>query len=101
MDDDEALTILSALAQPTRLKVLTLLARIGVAGMASSDIADAIGIPRHLMSAHLAVLHKAGVVTTKKTGRAVVYFVRPTPVANLGRHLQAMMATIRDVSSPE
>jgi len=58
--------------------------------MASGDIADSVGIPRHLMSSHLAVLSRAGVVTARKTGRAVVYSIDRNRVSQLGRYISAL-----------
>lgn len=90
MRETEALTILSALAQSTRLKVVTLLGRLGDAGMASSDIADEVGVPRHLMSAHLAILGRAGVVKTHKAGRTVTYSVCRNVVQELSSYLTVL-----------
>jgi predicted transcriptional regulator len=90
MHETEALTIMSALAQATRLKVLLLLSETEEAGMASSDIADAIGVPRHLMSAHLAVLSRAGVVTTRKNGRTVSYSVRRAAMRDLIGYIEKL-----------
>ncbi|MBB3877781.1 ArsR/SmtB family transcription factor [Sphingomonas pseudosanguinis] len=90
MHQTEALTTLSALAQATRLKVLVILTGLADPGMASSDIADAVGVPRHLMSAHLAVLSKAGLVDTLKTGRTVTYTVRRNVLRELADYLAGM-----------
>jgi ArsR family transcriptional regulator len=98
MQETEALTIMSALAQSTRLKVLVLLSGPGSAGMASSDIADAVGVPRHLMSAHLAVLSRAGVVETQKAGRTVSYSVRRSAIRKLNAYLEALAETSTDPS---
>lgn len=98
MQETEALTIMSALAQSTRLKVLVLLAAAGDAGMASSEIADSVGVPRHLMSAHLAVLSRARVVNTHKAGRTVTYSVCTDAVRRLNGYLGDLVET-RDSSS--
>lgn len=93
MDEAEALKVMSALAQSTRMRVFVLLANAGDAGMGSSDIADAVGVPRNLMSSHLAVLNKAGVIASKKTGRTVTYTAVGQIVVALGDHL-------RDLGTP-
>jgi ArsR family transcriptional regulator len=100
MIETEALSMLSALAQPTRLGVITLLARVGDHGMASSEIADAIGVPRHLMSAHLAVLSKGGVVTARKAGRNVTYSVRTEAIVRLTDHLKDLVGTHASADPP-
>lgn len=90
MHETDALPILSAMAQTTRLRVIVLLAHTGSSGMASGDIADAVGIPRHLMSSHLAVLSRAKVVVARKTGRAVVYSIDRNRISQVGRYIAAL-----------
>lgn len=90
MDISDALQTLSALAQATRLKVVVLLSENGRGGMASGDIADALDIPRHLMSAHLTVLSKAGVIASVKNGRSVVYSLDDVGILHLSRYLQGL-----------
>lgn len=87
MEEAEALTVMSALAQSTRMRVFVLLLDAGPAGMGSSDIADAVGVPRNLMSSHLAVLSKAGAIVSTKNGRSVTYTAVADVVVALGDHL--------------
>ena len=90
MKDAQAQRVLSALAQPTRFKTVAIVAGKGSAGMASSEIADAVGVPRNLMSSHLAVLSKAGVLGSKRNGRVVTYFVDQATLIRLAKHLDAL-----------
>jgi ArsR family transcriptional regulator len=90
VDISDALQTLSALAQATRLKVVVLLSENGRSGMASGDIADALDIPRHLMSAHLTVLSKAGVIASVKNGRSVVYSLDDVGILDLSLYLQRL-----------
>lgn len=92
MNDAEALTVMSALAQPTRMKVFVMLVEAGEAGMGSSDIADAVGVPRNLMSSHLAVLSKAGAIAFTKNGRSVTYTAVGRVAIALGDHLREIGA---------
>ncbi|MHB1220276.1 MAG: ArsR/SmtB family transcription factor [Alphaproteobacteria bacterium] len=71
----QAIDALSALAQRSRLEVFRLLVHRGPAGMPAGEIADAVGIPANTMSAHLAILTRAGLVTPRRSGRSVVYTV--------------------------
>lgn len=96
MLNDEALRIMSALAQSTRFRIVDLLARTGEIGMASGEIADQVGVPRNLMSSHLAVLAKAGLVVSKKAGRAVVYVLRTSAILAVCRHLSTMVTIPND-----
>lgn len=65
--------------------------------MTSSDIADAVGVPRNLMSSHLAVLSKARAIASTKNGRSVTYKALGSGVVALGEHLRDIGA--RAVSS--
>ena len=91
MDEPEALKVMSALAQSTRLKVFVLLAETGDVGMGSGDIADALGVPRNLMSSHLAVLSKAGVIASTKEGRSVTYTAVGSVAIALAEHLRSLV----------
>ena len=84
--------VMSALAQATRLRIVVLLAAAGRDGMSSGDIADCIGVPRNLMSSHLALLSRAGVVGSQKTGRSVVYSVLPDRLLDVCAFLNALAA---------
>ena len=97
MQETDALPMLSAIAQTTRLKVVVMLARAGSNGMASGEIADAVGIARHLMSSHLAVLSRAKVVVTRKAGRAVVYSVDRDRLSQLGRYIGVLALTTEGI----
>ncbi len=91
MDETEALTVMSALAHSTRMRVFVMLMQAGEPGMGSSDIADAVGVPRNLMSSHLAVLSKAGAIASKKNGRSVTYTAVARVVIALGDHLRELV----------
>jgi DNA-binding transcriptional ArsR family regulator len=90
MQRDEALKAMSALSQPTRLRVVEILRDAGDEGMASSGMADAVGVPRHLMSAHLSILSKAGLIAGVKSGRSVVYRVRTETLDELAGYILSL-----------
>lgn len=73
MESNQAIDAFSALAQPTRLDVFRLLLSAEPAGLASGDIARRMDVPHNTMSAHLAILQRAGLVTTRRDGRSIVY----------------------------
>jgi len=70
-----AVEALSALAQDSRLKVFRLLVRRGPDGMPAGEIARALKAPANTMSAHLAILSRAGLVSARKQGRSIIYAV--------------------------
>lgn len=68
-----AVTALGALAQEHRLAVFRLLVQAGDAGMAAGAIAAELAIPNSSLSFHLAQLSHAGLVTSERRGRSLIY----------------------------
>lgn len=91
MNETEALMVMSALAQTTRMRVFRMLVESGDTGMGSSGIADAVGVPRNLMSSHLAVLSRAGVIASRKEGRSVTYTAVRSVAIALADHLRDLV----------
>jgi DNA-binding transcriptional ArsR family regulator len=75
MELSHAVEALSALAQDSRLKVFRLLVRRGPDGLPAGEIARALKAPPNTMSAHLAILSRAGLVSARKQGRSIIYAV--------------------------
>lgn len=73
MEKMKAMQVMSALSQPTRLKVYQLLVAQLPGGMAAGEIAEATKTIPSAMSAHLAILSRAGLVKSKKVGRSIFY----------------------------
>jgi ArsR family transcriptional regulator len=73
MESENAILALAALAQPTRLDVFRLLVKHEPEGLAAGDIARAIAVPQNTMSSHLAILSRAGLVSTQRFSRRIVY----------------------------
>ncbi len=83
-----ALEVMSALCQSTRMNVVSLLVKAGADGMAAGALADATGSSHNTMSAHLAILFRAGLVESEKQGRSVVYRAKVEAVRKLAAFLQ-------------
>ena len=73
MKINDAVSTLSALAQESRLSVFRLLVRQGPAGMAAGAIAEKLGVPPATLSFHLTQLSGAGLVTSRREGRSIIY----------------------------
>lgn len=73
MENSRAADIFAALAQENRLKVFRLLVRAGPEGMAAGDIARRLKVPHNTLSAQLAILHRAGLVVSRRAGRSIIY----------------------------
>lgn len=80
--------MMSALAQPTRLSVFTILAGEQPEGLAAGEIAERTRTPPNTMSAHLAILSRAGLLTSSKQGRVVTYSACPGAIADLCAFLE-------------
>lgn len=73
MESNLAVDALSALAQTTRLAAFRLLVRHEPEGLPAGDIAEALETPPNTMSAHLAILARAGLVRGERRGRSIIY----------------------------
>lgn len=82
--------VFAALADPTRWRVLSLLAAVG-SGSASS-LARKLPVTRPAVMKHLAVLGRAGLVTSEREGREVRYRVRPERLDEAARWLADLAA---------
>ena len=83
MESETAILALAALAQTTRLEAFRLLLRHEPQGMAAGDIADQLAVPANTMSAHLGVLSRAGLVTSERRSRSIVYRADLTRLSDL------------------
>src|SRR3954468_23412476 len=71
-------SILFALAEPIRRQILDLIASNGEA--TATTIAVALPITRQAVIKHLTLLETAGLVTTPRQGREVLYSINPDPI---------------------
>ena len=73
MDIQQALILFDALSQETRLKAFRLLVQAGPDGLAAGAMSQKLGTPHNTLSFHLNHLANAGIVTSRKAGRSVIY----------------------------
>jgi DNA-binding transcriptional ArsR family regulator len=73
MDETQALDAFGALSQPTRLQMVRALVIAGAEGMAAGDMADLAGTSSSGASFHLAHLERAGLVTSRRVARSIIY----------------------------
>ncbi len=73
MESSDAIAAFAALAQETRLAVFRALVRAAPGGIAAGDLARDLGVPANTMSAHLAVLARAGLVSSRRDSRSIIY----------------------------
>ncbi|QNA87019.1 helix-turn-helix transcriptional regulator [Sphingomonas sp. So64.6b] len=68
-----AVEALSALAHGHRLAVFRLLVRAGGEGVAAGEIAREVGVLPNTLSTHLNILGHAGLISSRRDGRSVIY----------------------------
>jgi arsenate reductase len=82
-----ALAGFGAIAQPSRLEVVRLLARYQPFGLPAGDIARLIGVPHNTLSTHLQVLEHAGLVLSRREGRTIIYAANKARLQDLANFL--------------
>jgi DNA-binding transcriptional ArsR family regulator len=73
MKTDDAIKVLSALAQESRLAIFRLLIEQGPDGLPVGVIGERLGVPSATLSFHLKELLHAGLVTSQQSGRFISY----------------------------
>ena len=92
LSEDAAETLagaLQALADPARLRLLSLIAACPGSEACGCDLTTPIGLSQPTVSHHLKVLHEAGLLDRERRGKWVFYRVRPEPLASLRSVLSA------------
>ncbi len=73
MNETEAVTALAALAQGMRLRVFRALVQAGPQGLTPGALTALLGVAGSTLSFHLKELTHAGLVTTQRDGRRLIY----------------------------
>ncbi|MFT8784048.1 ArsR/SmtB family transcription factor [Acetobacter syzygii] len=73
MDTDSAIIALSALSQSTRLEIFRLLVRHEPDGLPAGEVARQLDLPQNTISVHLGTLARAGLLTSQRRSRLIVY----------------------------
>ncbi len=76
--------LLKALADPVRLRLLSLVASYADGEACVCDLNEAFDLSQPTISHHLKVLHEVGLLDRAKRGVWVYYSVRPGALADLG-----------------
>ena len=76
--------LLKALADPTRLQLVSMVAAREDGEACVCDLTEPLGLTQPTISHHLKVLVEAGIFTRDKRGVWVYYRVRPQALASLG-----------------
>jgi ArsR family transcriptional regulator len=73
MKTSSVIAMLAALAQETRLEVFRVLVQNGPAGLPAGEIGERLGRPSPMMSFHLNQLRFAGLISSQRKGRSIIY----------------------------
>lgn len=83
MNFDHALVAISALSQETRLRVFKVLVEYGSTGAPAGVIGERLGISHNNLSFHLSHLSHAGLVSSNKSGRSIIYTAKTDAIEGL------------------
>lgn len=92
LDDSLDPALFKALSDPTRQSLIACIAKCG-RGCSVGEVAECCAVDFSVVSRHLALLARAGVLEAKKEGRAVYYHVR---YAELCRSLRVLADALED-----
>ena len=73
MDERQALAAFAALGQEHRLRVVRALVTAGPGGLAAGVLAETVNVAGNNLSFHLKELSHAGLITSRREGKSVIY----------------------------
>ncbi len=73
MEIKTAITAFAALAQETRLEAMRALIEYGEEGAPAGMLSERLGVPQNTLSFHLQQLSQAGLVSSRREGRHIIY----------------------------
>ena len=72
MDDSYVISALRALGDPTRFRVMCLLAK-AKRGMAAGEISSTLQVRQNTLSSHVSVMARCGLLVVTRQGRNIIY----------------------------
>jgi DNA-binding transcriptional ArsR family regulator len=88
MEKSDAVDALAALAQDTRLDIFRTLVEYQPAGLPAGKIGEMLELPGATLSFHLNQLKQAGLITSIREGRSLIYSANTDVVDELTQYLQ-------------
>jgi DNA-binding transcriptional ArsR family regulator len=73
MKESQALASFGALSQQTRLQIVRSLVRAGPEGTAAGEIAEELAVSPSNLSFHLRELEQAGIISSRRASRSIIY----------------------------
>ncbi len=87
MKNIDAIEVLLALGQESRLNIFRLIVQRGEAGLTPSQLIEKLGIPNATLSFHLKELAKAKLLLVERQSRNLIYRPNPKQIENLSDFL--------------
>jgi len=73
LDEPQALDAFGALSQETRLRMVRVLVQAGPEGLSAGAVGDAVGASSSGASFHLSHLERAGLISSRRESRSIIY----------------------------
>lgn len=89
---DRTVAALHALAHDTRMRVLQELAKAGEGGLTAGVVARRVEVQKNALSPHLALLQRAELVSSERSGRNITYRIQADALVRLSEHLRELSA---------
>ena len=83
MDEKQALDMLGALSQETRLRVVRYLVKCGADGASAGEVGKHVQATSSRASFHLSALERAGVISSERQSRRIIYRAEVRNLGNL------------------
>lgn len=87
MESTSAIEAFAALSQSTRLDAFRLIVRHEPHGLPAGEVAHLLDVPQNTMSSHLAVLSRAGLISSERHSRSIIYRAELNRVRELASFL--------------
>lgn len=87
MEERQAISAFAALSQETRLRIVRMLVKAGPLGMAAGAIAEEAEVGASNVSFHLKDLEHAGMVTSRREARSIIYSANYETLSSLVQFL--------------
>lgn len=87
MELEKAVLSLAALAQSTRLETFRLLVSKEPHGVAAGEIARSLAVPHNTLSSHLSILTHAGLISSTRHSRTIIYRANLEAFGKLAQYL--------------
>ena len=87
MESNRATDVFAALSQSTRLDAFRLIMKHEPDGLPAGEVARLLDVPQNTMSTHLAILTRAGLISSERHSRSIIFRAELETVRELASFL--------------